>query len=343
VTKPKQRPPEPPDDDEIDEGGEPVADALLSAIDEARGDDGSGTVRVERLNADRKWEFVDEMDSGAFAVRDVHRAWGGGMYRFTVRNAKGQYVHTSRRPLAGVSKTPEAPKPAADRGTASTSPDLAQVIRDALAEQTRAFTAALAHARPEPTLAARAEELRTLRDLFAPAPSALAPDKALELIKSGIEFGREVSGGEGDPWQILARAVDTIADPVKALLSRVVAAPAAESVNGSRTPALAERAARGPAAASKTSLAGFLQLLVNRAEDDADPDLWAAALVDIMPEDELRGFVARPDPVGELAGLDPRVALHRQWFEEILTLLKGHYATEHGTAAESDGDTRAPT
>jgi len=342
VTKPKSKPAE-PDDVEIDEGGEPESDALLSAIDEARGDDGSGTVRVERLNTDRKWEFVDEMDSGAFAVRDVHRAWGGGMYRFTVRNAKGQYVHTSRRPLAGAPKTPEPAKPGAPGAPASTSPDVVQVIRDALAEQTRAFTAALAHVRPpEQTLAARAEELKTLRDLFAPAPAALAPDKALELIKSGIEFGREVSGGDADPWQILARAVDTIADPVKSLLARVVAAPA----NGERGPVAAINSkmdTRRDAHPSKTDLAGFLQLLVNRAEENADPDLWAAALVDIMPDDELRGFVARPDPVGELAALDPRVALHREWFEEILTLLKGHYATEHGTAAESDGDARAPT
>jgi hypothetical protein len=334
MSKPKQAPAA-PGVDLIDEDSDPqTADDLVSAIDEVRGDGGRGTVRVERLTQDRKWEFIDEGDAGAFAVRDVHAAWGGGAYRFTVRNASGQYAHSSRRLLAGPPKSPQAATPAAP-ASASATPggDVAALIRDALAEQTRSLAAILAQ-RPEPaSLTSRVEELRALRDLVQPAAATLEPTKALELLKTGIEFGREVSGGDGDPWTILAKAVDAIAPSFKTLIERAAPAP----VNGARAAALDRpRVSAANAPAPGSDLAGFLQLLVNRAEQNADPELWADALLDIVPEGELRGFVSLPDPVTELARLDARVALHREWFEEILTLLKGHYAAEHGPASAGD-------
>jgi hypothetical protein len=343
MTKPKA-PLAPAGDPQIDETGEPEADALLSAIEEARGDDGTGTVRVERLNDQRKWEFVDETDSAAFSVRDVHQSWGGGMYRFTVRNAKGQYVHTSRRPLAGAPKHPEA-KLAAESAPQPSPVNVAQMIRDAMAEQSRMLIAALAQHRPDPapTLASRLEEFKMLRDLMAPpTPATLDATKALELLQSGIAFGREAAGGDVDPWAILAEAVKTIAEPVKTLIARsMLAAP----VNGARSAAVDRVVEPTPpghsdAPIAKSDLAGFLQLLVNRAAQDADPDLWAAALVDIVPESELRLFVAMPDAMTELVRLEPRVAQFRGWFEEILTLLKDHYASESRPATDGDGDAR---
>lgn len=306
-----------------------------------RGDGGRGTVRVERLTEARKWEFIDEGDAGAFAVRDVHAAWGGGLYRFTVRNAGGQYAHSSRRLLAGPPKVPHAAAPAASVSAAPAG-DVVQLIRDALAEQTRALAAALAQRHEPQSLTSRAAELRELRDLLTPSAPTLDPAKALELLQAGINFGREASGGDSDPWAILVKTLGAFAEPFKEVIAARVAALPAAPINGTRAAAADRPRVSAPSApASKTDLAGFLQLLVNRAAQDSDPELWADALLDIVPEIELRAFVAMPDPVGELAHIEPRVALHREWFEEILTLLKGHYAAEHGTetAAEREPGT----
>jgi len=70
----------------------------------------------------------------------------------------------------------------------------------------------------------------------------------------------------------------------------------------------------------------------------------AAALVDIVPPEELADFVRHDDPLSEMALLDPRVTLHAEWFGAVLDLLREHFAadaTGTGTETDADSDARA--
>jgi len=337
------------DDALLGEASDPAADDLLGAIEEVSESGAGGTVRTERLNSERKWEFCAEDDAGMFSLRDIHDAWGGGTFRFTVRNHKRQYQHSSRRVLAGEPRSPRsaaAPSaPAQDAGGV----DPVRIIKEALAEQTKQIVAVLAHRPAVPSLTERVAELTALRDLVMPAaaPANGGASQALEMIKLAREFAAE---GETDGWSILARALEKFSEPAAAMLTRAAQSRGTPAAAPARVPAPAAAPAINgtprpmPAAKNKTDLAGFLQLLIDRAEAKADPDLWAAALVDIVPPEELADFVRHDDPLSEMALLDPRVTLHAEWFGAVLDLLREHFAadaTGTGTETDADSDARA--
>lgn len=315
--KPAQKPPE----SQAQELEQPApmefeSDSLMEAVEEVLGG-GGGSVRIEVLHEGRKWAYVDDMEPGAFSIKKVQQVHGPGEYRFRVVGAGGKYITQQQRVIRGLPAAPEQPAP-----KASELGELAKVMREGFEAQGRLLVQVMAHR--EPSGAGQQqflEMLKAMKDVLGPQQPANDPAKALELLRMGVEFGREASGGDsgGDVMSLIAKTVDIIGEPVAKLLTRAAAAPAAAPAPAVAlaAPAAAPVIEAKPAAALSGSIPDYLSFLVGRAGADSHPGLWAAALIDLMGEGECAALLSLPDPVAQLAALEPKIATFRPWFEAL--------------------------
>lgn len=78
----------------------------------------------------------------------------------------------------------------------------------------------------------------------------------------------------------------------------------------------------------------FMGLLIDSAEQDADPYTYANMILDKVPEAMVRDWLSKPDLVAELAKIDPRVASHPVWFNKLKDELERALSDDPETNAQ---------
>lgn len=281
----------------------------------------------------RGGEYVDTVHPSMFSLSWLRDTYGPGTYRVHVRSG-GKLIGNRAvkiaepRGLAPVHGMPTVPIQAG----ADKLEKLVETMNSGFQHISTILAQALsqmAQRPPEKTTLEMLQEMKMMREIFAPPAQALVgldPLKSFELFKQGIEFAKEILPREGEPTptEILMDAVKTfgpaIVDAVKHQQQLSMSTPATP------TPHVETAAQSLPPPKQEDEnvmlIKFYLQQLIKLASENRDPGLYAELIYDQAPADLLRQIVELPDPVQYLAAFNADVLQHRVWFEELASALK---------------------
>jgi len=157
---------------------------------------------------------------------------------------------------------------------------------------------------------------------------SLGAEKVLDLLKTGIEFGKEAGGSETGILDVLLKSMDTFGKPVAAALENAERLKAQETTRFKKplknhTAISTEQKIDSSekkfvdAQETQSAFTNHIKFLVDQAETGGDPLLWADVVLDQVPEDELVTFLQRSNWLEVLGKLDNKVLMYREWFETL--------------------------
>lgn len=208
--------------------------------------------------------------------------------------------------------------------------------------------------------------MKSMKDFVSPqvqqAPS-FNPEKMFDMFLKGMEMGRD-SGGGGETG-LMDIAKELIKSPLLGQLAQAattpqlppaqmrIAKPAApialtETPATGKTPAVNPQPIKGDNV-NNPVLKHYLNMLVQKAEKDSDPILYAEFILDNVPQSMVEQNIMREDLIEYASSIDPRVKQHEEWFLElrahIISVLTGEDEQEEtdstGGTVPSD-DTNLP-
>jgi hypothetical protein len=156
-------------------------------------------------------------------------------------------------------------------------------------------------------------------------PSSVASNSSgdIELLLKGMEIMKEFSGGgEGKETNMMDIIKELIKSPLleKAIegASAVVSNIPTNAVN----PALAKPAADIPPQTTGDSsmnpiIKSYLNQLIKKAASNSDPELYAAFILDNVPESTVREYLLRDDLMAVITSVNPQAAQYSEWFSEL--------------------------
>lgn len=273
---------------------------------------------------------------GPQLMSQVLEKYGPGEYLAEGRNPNGTIAFNPRFTVGPV-KSPRAeipdPRPAAAPSSPAPTSELAALT--AFLQRQTALLEQLV-SRPQPTLLEQLEQLKALREAFAPPAPPPAPafefGKVLELVKGVIDLrdtlGDAAGGGEGGPFGVLAR---TLAPALTKITERALeqpppaALPASPSVPNPSPPAAP--AGDDTMAASNTMLKAYVAQLIELAEQGMQPAAAAERVARTLagfPEPMIAAvleWLNDEQVVDELAKLDHRAKHYAPWLEQTIDAL----------------------
>jgi hypothetical protein len=323
---------------ELDDLPDPAALAVDQLLTELAGvTDATVTVYrilsgTEQRGSRAPVEYLCKYPAEGFSLDVLRDAHGGGDFRLYINAGDGQII---RKLSVSVVRAPPAPAPAP--AAAAPGVDLVAALREGFAQQAQLLREAL---RPPPPaidmpalLTATARMITELRGAVAPPAAAAAPapdmlgrmDSLLSIFQKGLDIGREAASP--DEGGIMGLVKELIKSPLIDAAAKQIAtggavplanpAPAVTAAAPAR-PAPIPNAPGVPGAPTQgEQMRFYLAQLVRKAHDNADPTLYAAYIVDNVPEPIVRGFIERADWFEELTRVHPPVANYRAWFEEL--------------------------
>lgn len=326
-------------------------DSLQSLLSELAGS-ATGKITVYRTGPNQKQTYVFQCAPEAFSLDDLRDRFNGGDFRlYITRNGvlwKNMTVSVEPK-QSGTS--PEAPPSSSDAVLA--------IMREGFQKQAEVMrelvmrTAAPAPAPVSPLAGMNIPELvtslATLMRTLAPPQPAANPNQGIELLLKGVELAQTLKeGGGGEEPSLMGLMRDLIKSP---LAAQAIAAtmqqqtqpqprPAAPRPQPG-APAIPHQPAPQPTAAPAPSFAGetpppaqpetdsvnpilkhYLGMLVSKAENGADPTLYADLVLDNLTEGQLNQLLdAQPSTVDYLIGIEPRVATQRDWFTVMVNTI----------------------
>ena len=156
-----------------------------------------------------------------------------------------------------------------------------------------------------------------------PAPASGNSTGNVDMLLKGMEFMRDFAGGgEGKETNMMDIIKELIKSPLleKAIegASAVVSSVPTNPVN----PALAKPASElSPQNTGNNTMnpiiKGYLNTLVKKAAQDADPELYAAFILDNVPEKTVREYLLRDDLMRVIVSVNPQAAQYSAWFDEL--------------------------
>ena len=323
--------------------GEPAdsaPDALASVLSELE-DSGGGVVRVERLRDAKRPEFCGEIDVRGFTLLAVQERFGGGEFMLRVLNAKRQYRTQTTVAIAQPLKAPEAPAAAG----------ALDKIAALLSDQQKTLSLLVAHglgggAGAGQTRMQVLEELKVMREIIGGSAAPIGPEKILEVLNSGIQLARDTAGGDGDGlYGVIAKAIEVLGPQLSGVLQAAAQAPrAAASPHPAMPPAIQlERAPMNSPLDGQQDkqLRLYVAFLLQAASLGQSPEGFVGLVLDSVPEDVVRAFLAEGDPVEKLSAFDARVRDKAEWFRALGALLQEELsdAPGPGGAPAADGAT----
>lgn len=326
-------------------------DAAIARVLAELGGDADASINVYAIRpGSRAGEFVDSFPGDAFDgeasfLKRIRDEFGPGEYRIQLRHG------TTFRVNRVVRIAPARERPRAEPA------DMAAVVSSALVEQGRRLEELLRQVLP-----ARAPEsdesllnrLKLMRDVFAPAGGGARGGgaEAITVFLQGLNLGRSLEPhGSAGTSDVLLETVKTLGPELARVVREGQAAQQRLPAKRDRNPPLATAAAPAapppaPAAPGQPAMTPeirkLLDLLLDAAARDADPELYAELVIDQVGVDELTQLAAMGDPVELLAGLEPRVRERLDWFRELHAAMEALLTDEDpndadGTAAGQGG------
>lgn len=157
---------------------------------------------------------------------------------------------------------------------------------------------------------------------------AFDPEKMFDMFLKGMEMGRE-SGGGGGETGLMDLAKELIKSPLLGSLAQAATTTAAlpRTAQIGAKPALPRPTPETPSPTVATAPTGdimqphilkhYLNLLVQKAEKDSDPVLYAEFILDSVPQNIIEKNILREDLIEYASTIDPRVKQHSEWFMEL--------------------------
>lgn len=334
---------------------EPLDTAIERVLAEIGGDtDASINVYAIRPGS-RGGEFVDSFPVDAFAgeasfLKRIRDEFGAGEFRIQLRHGRTFRVNRIVRIAPARERAPRDEPGAA---VAAALARLDEQFRRSEQLVREAITARPQQPESEEAFLRRLQLYREVLGGGAGASAARSGAESIEVFLQGLNLGRSLEPSTG------AGTTDVLLETVKTLGPALVRAvqlgdrPALPAQPARPAPpakpAPAAPGAPGDDPAMSAAVRKLLEQLIDAAERDADPDLYAELTLDQVGPDAVQQLFAAGDPVILLGNLDPRVLEHRDWFTALQASLQELLADEtpnpiNGAAAGTGGsDLDTPT
>lgn len=328
--KPTPKPPplpvvvDPDDDDDdekpLDQGDDDDAEAdhadIVRAANELSGADSGAKVHVYKLLPKEQKGTCLPYAAGDFSLERLMDDYGGGTYQITIRHAHGPIFKRSTETLVERREKPGAP-----------AIDVSLIKREAKAE----YEAANA---PVMALMSKAFDAMIGRGPIAGVDPAASMNQMLEGAERIAKIGNKSREGTSELEHLahLVKFVDSIRGGsaekpdntgiglVRDLIGMVrdakparLVAPGGDTANGE---------GEGMNVFIRELFASYGGVFLRAAEAGSDAQVYAQLLCDQVPPKfypVVAAQLKRPDWFEQLAALDPRVAPHRAWIEELRT------------------------
>jgi hypothetical protein len=304
--------------------------------------DEAATVQVKRWNPApddpaRPWDYVTTVAAREFSVETIKREYGGGRYKAVTLDRSKKYVRGGTH-IFNIDKMfkpqPSAPSPDASVPSVVVSPGVA-----ALAAKVDNLAALLqAHNSTKETLDMA---LKIAAVMGGGAARGMAPDTLFTTATKLIEFSRGLAGdgvgggggGADNDDDLYATAVKELVKPIAALIqSEVEQRSRVRLLNPSRPAALPAGEAPNMAGMPPwvVQLRPFIPQLLTLARENADPELYADVVYDLMerklPTAQLQAVEAAAADAAfvdtVLAALPLPCVPFKEWFRALASNLK---------------------
>jgi len=283
-------------------GLESQEDDEFSTVLEALGTDSDGHVQVWRYQTSTEphgFAMIARIPIGDFDPWTIGEKYGGGRYRFDIRNSRGKYVKKGVERMISSPPRPATPSPA----LLPNFDPVAMILKRA--ESADSFNQALMLALIQnlgrvPVAAPAVASGLTATDFVAimrearesATPAAPPHEAMLALLREGIGFGREIEGTDGDgaggggAMAVLPKILDVLS---RVLPPAGAAAPELRPATGAAPDGhLAIAALPGPRVQEtedpvRTLLARFTPQIIAAVQAGQDPMDFARAVVSAIP------------------------------------------------------------
>lgn len=163
-----------------------------------------------------------------------------------------------------------------------------------------------------------------MKNFVSPAEqNSVSPDKMIEVLIKGMELGRDSSNG-GNETNILDVVKETVkALPALATFTQVPEKPRPVQPPLNKNPKQISNEPKPEVNKMQKIIAHNLNMLVEKAEKDSDPILYAEFILDNVPEEMIKQYILRDDLIEEMSKINPKVLDHRKWFTELRDHIHG--------------------
>lgn len=343
----------PPEDEErvpvLDEADEQEQDDIEGVISQVA--DEAATVQVKRWNPapddpGKPWDYITTVAAREFNLEAIKREYGGGRYKAVTLDRSRRYVKGGTH-LFSIDKMFKPAPPRIEAPLAAGAPVNPDVT--ALRDEVRNLAALLqAQSSTKDTLDLA---LKIAAVMGGKAAAGIGPDTVFNIFEKGLEFSRKLGGGDyGDDDDrprtdddVYATAIKELVRPVASLIQSEVERRA--KLQGPVRVALPPG---GPSWVAQ--LRPFIPQLLTLARENADPELYADVVYDLMerklPAAQLHvvegaateaGFVdsvvtALPAPCAPFTG----------WFRSLAEHLKAAMTAPPSPGDDDDDDDDRP-
>jgi len=298
-------------------------DAVLADL----GGSEDALITVSRINRLGKQEVIDRWHPADFDLLSVRDQYGGGDYVLTGRR--------NNRIAKGFPKRVTLAEPLKKPVINNQNDQLASIIEAGFKQQNESIKnmmLLMTQNRPSETALDPSTirnnlltDMKLMKELFGGGgqESSLGAEKVLDLLKTGIEFGKEAGSSETGIFDVLVKSMDTFGKPVAAALESAERLKLQQGTQQNGTvknnTAISDKQKNDT---TQSAFSNHIKFLVGQAETGGDPLLWADVVIDQVPEDELVTFLQRKDWLEVLGKLDNKVLMYREWFEALGAELK---------------------
>ena len=348
------------EDHEIDPtiaaGDAQESDPIQELID-LGGDDGV-TYTVHKLSGKvgEPGGYCAKYGSAELSLDAIRDTFGGGRYKITARDSRGQFVSARNLYVMDVPKgsTTLMPQAApaqqnvAELITAlnSSKGDSNAMMLQMIKSQSDMLTAILSKPAPVAPAGPSAMELIAMIKALQPEKNDSDPVK---LLLQGLELGQKLGGGEDNSLMGLAGKGLEMLGPL------IANAPPAQAPGRAapRSEAPAPRLTGQPIANPNPNpqptnedpmlrqvmwLRQQVGALLTQAARGRDPAVYAVVMLDNLPAfvtpEEIFTRLSDATCIDQLATLDARVNQYRPWFEEFRTAILEQFSDEGDDAAQ---------
>lgn len=158
-----------------------------------------------------------------------------------------------------------------------------------------------------------------------PAPVTSDSSGNIELLLKGMEIMKDFGGGgEGKETNMMDIIKELIKSPLlEKAIDGASAVVSSVPTNPPVNPALVKlKVSSQPDNTGATNtmnpiIKGYINQLIKKAAADSDPELYAAFILDNVPEKTVREYLLRPDLMNVITSVNPQAAQYAPWFEEL--------------------------
>lgn len=323
-------------------------DAEMTALYAELGGDNyqSGKVTIMARDPKGKWGWLDSMEVPEFVSRGIKElaGYGPGDYSIVVyepgsRGAKYRKQITITEAAGLREKRRREAAEAANRVPAVSVPANGELVE--IREMLKMLMGVIAQQATKPAQENPLKQMREMAEVMrmlnpAPATPAPGPLDSIRMMRELAGLAQELNPpteGTAGTMHALTGFLDKFGGPLLGILGQAAG----------NVPRLPQAAPAGPVAPparavpdnvdaapnegndmhmlAQVKLKAGIGMLVNCAMQDFDPSSYAGMILDQVPAAVLDEWLSAPDVLGKLAQIDPRVANHPRWFEELLSAI----------------------